>query len=78
MDAETNNILEQAAAGTLKPDDAIAQLVAKGRHPVEAEEFVLLAMGGSDRIDIGEDGKKYFLTTDGRVPMGPDGWPVIT
>ena len=57
---DIEQILEQVATGAITPRKGVAHLVAGGFVEGDAEETVLFARGGSDIVEIGEDGRERY------------------
>lgn len=58
--AEIEIHLAALLRGEATPRATIALLVAGGTDPVDAEQFVFVALGGSDLVETGADGRERY------------------
>jgi hypothetical protein len=60
-DTEIEQLLDEVATTRRGARAAVARLVAAGHHPEAAEEMVFTALGGSDLVETGADGRERFF-----------------
>jgi len=60
IESTIGRILECLARKEITPRQAVEKLVAAGLGSADAGETVFVALGGSDLVEIGEDGLKRF------------------
>ncbi len=61
-DTEIAHLLEAVKAHQITAREAIRRLVATGHNEGLAAELVLIALGGSDVVEIGADGVARYLS----------------
>jgi hypothetical protein len=58
---EIEALLEQVEANVVLPRAAVAQLAAAGFERDDAQQMVFAALGGSDLVEEGEDGRERYV-----------------
>lgn len=56
IEAELQKLL--SGQGTAR--ETIARLAARGVEPLDAQQFVFCALGGSDVVEVGDDGRERY------------------